>query len=155
LNHNSPVFWVLYAIAPLPLQSGHDGFARGYSPVKSIIWLVGYAPYCKGCIGPYAIVWQVRFSLPSALGIRSGSLFIPKRMKIFLQHKETSFYLTRNAEWTGLSREAIDFFNYDLAVDFAAKHGLTEVQVVLKFPDQPYHICLPFQRNAPPSSIQI
>ncbi|MDB6121184.1 MAG: hypothetical protein JWQ71_177 [Pedosphaera sp.] len=76
-------------------------------------------------------------------------------MKIFLQHKQTSFYFTKAAKWTRLSEDAIDFSNYDQAVDFASEHGLTDVQVVLKFKDQPYHICLPFQKDTPRSSIQI
>lgn len=51
----------------------------------------------------------------------------------------------RVGQWTKSSNEAVDFPNYDRAIDFAVQHALADVQVVLKFADNPYNICLPFQ----------
>jgi hypothetical protein len=76
-------------------------------------------------------------------------------MKIFLQHKCTLLYFIGTGTWTQFSREARDFTSYDQAVDFAMKHELTDVQVVLKFADQPYNICLPFQQTISPSPLQL
>jgi hypothetical protein len=68
-------------------------------------------------------------------------------MKIFLQDKRTGFYVAGGNEWSESSSEAFDFPNYDKAVAFAVEYGLPRVQVVLKFQDQPYRICLPFRRQ--------
>jgi hypothetical protein len=76
-------------------------------------------------------------------------------MKIFLQHKSTMLYLASGDKWTKTSAEAVDFSNYDKAIDFAIKNQLSDLQVVLKFADQPYNICLPFQKSLPPASLQI
>ena len=76
-------------------------------------------------------------------------------MKIFLQHKRTMLYLTGGGNWSKTTTEAVDFANYELAIDFAMKKQLSGLQVVLKFPDQPYNICLPFQKVLPPTSLQI
>ena len=68
-------------------------------------------------------------------------------MKIFLQDKRTGRYFVRGDDWSESSEEALDFPNYDKAVAFAVQHGLSHVQVVLKFQDHPYRICLPFRRQ--------
>jgi hypothetical protein len=70
-------------------------------------------------------------------------------MKIFLQDKRTQLYLMGLGQWTKTSAEAIDFTNSDQAIEFALRHGLSGTQVVLKFPDHPYQICLPFGRQMP------
>jgi hypothetical protein len=64
-------------------------------------------------------------------------------------------YLAGGGHWTRTSAEAVDFSNYEKAIDFAIKNQLSDLQVVLKFPDQPYNICLPFQKVPPPTSLQI
>jgi hypothetical protein len=68
-------------------------------------------------------------------------------MKIFLQDQRTQLYLMNTGNWTKVSEEALDFFNSDQAIEFALRHGLPDTHVVLKFPDHPYHICLPFGRR--------
>ncbi len=67
-------------------------------------------------------------------------------MKILLQDKHTQLYLAPNGQWTRQSSEAVDFPNYDKATEFALRNELAEVQVILKFPDQRYHIRLPFRK---------
>jgi len=68
-------------------------------------------------------------------------------MKIFLQDKRSGRYFAGGNEWSESSTDALDFPNYDKAVAFAVEHGMSRVQVVLKFPDNPYRICLPFRRQ--------
>jgi hypothetical protein len=68
-------------------------------------------------------------------------------MKIFLQDKRTGLYVAGGNEWSETSTEALDFPNYYRAVAFAIEHGLSRVQVVLKFQDHPYRICLPFRKQ--------
>ncbi|MDB6111055.1 MAG: hypothetical protein JWR69_2805 [Pedosphaera sp.] len=70
-------------------------------------------------------------------------------MKIFLQDQRTQLYWMGLGQWTKTSGEAVDFINSDKAIEFALRHGLSGTQVVLKFPDQPYHICLPFGGRSP------
>ncbi|EEF62568.1 hypothetical protein [Pedosphaera parvula] len=76
-------------------------------------------------------------------------------MKIFIQHKRTSLYLTRNNEWVKSSNEAVDFPSYDIAVAFASEHDSANLQVILKFADYPYNISLPMQKQPPRTSLQI
>lgn len=74
-------------------------------------------------------------------------------MKIFLQDQRTQLYLMSLGNWTKISEEALDFPNSDKAIEFALRHELSGIHVVLKFPDHPYHICLPFgKRSFQPSS---
>jgi len=68
-------------------------------------------------------------------------------MKIFLQHQRTSLYFVSIDQWTKTSADALEFANYDKAIEYAVKHKLPEVHVVLKFTDHPYHILLPFQKQ--------
>jgi len=74
-------------------------------------------------------------------------------MKIFLQNKKTRLYLMSAGKWTQFSTEALDFPNYDKAIEFALAHRLSKVHVVLKFADHPYNICLPFQKQLPQPSL--
>lgn len=75
-------------------------------------------------------------------------------MKIFLQHKHTSLYFLSNGQWSKNSTDALDFANYDKAVEFATEHKLPNVHVVLKFVDHPYNIRLPFRKKLPqPASL--
>jgi hypothetical protein len=68
-------------------------------------------------------------------------------MKIFLQDKRTQQYFMSGGKWAQSSNEALDFPNSDKAIEYALRHELSEVHVVLKFPDHPYHICLPLQQQ--------
>ena len=70
-------------------------------------------------------------------------------MKIFLQDRHTSLYFVRTGHWTKSSTEAIDFPNYDKAIEYAREHKLPNVHVVLKFADYPYNIRLPLQKKLP------
>lgn len=70
-------------------------------------------------------------------------------MKIFLQHRRTSLYFANMGHWTKCSTDALEFPNYDKAIEFAIQHKLSKVHVVLKFADHPYNICLPFQKKLP------
>lgn len=70
-------------------------------------------------------------------------------MKIYLEDKTSSLFLTKTGGWSSSSSEALDFPSYDKAVEFAMEHSLNKVQVVLKFDDCPYNIMLPFQNEGP------
>jgi hypothetical protein len=73
-------------------------------------------------------------------------------MKIFLQDQRTQLYWMGLGQWTKTSAEAVDFMNSDKAIEFALRNDLSSTQVVLKFPDHPYHICLPFGNRMPRSA---
>ncbi len=83
------------------------------------------------------------------MGINCWNYQKNERMKIFLQHKLTSLYFASNGQWSKKSDDALDFPNYDKAIEFAIEHKLPNVQVVLKFADHPYNIRLPFRKKLP------
>ena len=56
-------------------------------------------------------------------------------MRILLQHARTRLYLKGLGDWTANPFEALDFKQSQRAIDFAAKHHLTGVQIVVKFVD--------------------
>lgn len=75
-------------------------------------------------------------------------------MKIFLQHKHTSLYFLSKGRWSKNSVDALDFPNYDKAIEFALENKLPNVHIVLKFADYPYNIRLPFRKKLPqPASL--
>jgi hypothetical protein len=76
-------------------------------------------------------------------------------MKIFLQHRQNLLYLAGTDAWAKSSSEALDFPNYDIAVAFASQHDVTDVQIVLKFPDSPFNIVLPFRKELACASVQV
>ena len=57
-------------------------------------------------------------------------------MKILLQHVRTRLYLRSLDGWTANPYEACDFQHSMHAIEFAEKHQLQEVQLVVRFPDE-------------------
>ncbi len=56
-------------------------------------------------------------------------------MKILLQHSRTRLYLRGPGDWTANPAEALDFQHSQKAIDFARQHGLSGVQIAVKFTD--------------------
>jgi hypothetical protein len=56
-------------------------------------------------------------------------------MKILLQHTRTQLYVRSLGNWTANPLEAYDFQHSQRAIDFARQHGLSAVQIAVKFVD--------------------
>jgi aryl-alcohol dehydrogenase-like predicted oxidoreductase len=56
-------------------------------------------------------------------------------MRILLQHARTQLFLRGLGDWTANPYEALDFQHSQRAIDFAQAHGLTGVQIAVKFID--------------------
>ena len=54
-------------------------------------------------------------------------------MKILLQHTRTQLYVRSLGNWSANPHEAYDFQHSQRAVEFAREHGLTAVQIAIKF----------------------
>jgi hypothetical protein len=91
----------------------------------------------------------INLTRPHSYGNQPVNLPKNERMKIFLQHKHTSLYFVSNGQWSKKSDAALDFPNYDRAIEFAIEHKLPNVHVILKFADHPYNIRLPFRKKLP------
>src|SRR5581483_3122590 len=107
---------------------------------------MGWTPHSRHDLRRLPFASSTPGRLPGNVPGSGGSL-IWVIMKIFLQDKRTERYFSQGDQWAEFSTDALDFPNYDKAVEFALRHGLSGVQVVLKFPDHPYRICLPFRRG--------
>jgi hypothetical protein len=68
-------------------------------------------------------------------------------MKVLLQNRKTRLFLKEPGFWTRHLEEAFGFVNSGEAIDFAFKHDLTDVHVVLWFREQNYSLTIPFQRD--------
>jgi hypothetical protein len=64
-------------------------------------------------------------------------------MKILLQHARTQLYVRSLGNWTANPLEAYDFQHSQRAMDFARDHGLTAVQIAVKFVDPQYDEVFP------------
>ena len=64
-------------------------------------------------------------------------------MKILLQHARTQLYVRSLGNWTANPLEAYDFQHSQRAIDFARDHGLTAVQIAVKFIDAQYDEVFP------------
>jgi hypothetical protein len=56
-------------------------------------------------------------------------------MRILLQHTRTQLYLRGLGDWTANPYDAFDFQHTQKAITFARDHGLTGVQIAVKFVD--------------------
>jgi len=59
-------------------------------------------------------------------------------MKILLQHARTQLYLRSLGNWTASPFEGYDFQHSQRAIDFAREHGITGVQIAVKFLESQY-----------------
>ena len=69
-------------------------------------------------------------------------------MKILLQHSRTQLYVRSLGNWTANPHEAYDFQHSQRAIDFARDHGLTAVQIAVKFIDSEFDEVFPIQAGA-------
>lgn len=66
-----------------------------------------------------------------------------RTMKILLQHARTRLYVRGPGDWTLNLHEAFDFQHSQKAIDFAHLHGLTGVQIAVKFIDSQFDEIFP------------
>lgn len=64
-------------------------------------------------------------------------------MKILLQHARTQLYLRSLGNWTANPLEGYDFQHSQRAIDFAHEHGISGVQIAVKFLDSQYDEVFP------------
>jgi aryl-alcohol dehydrogenase-like predicted oxidoreductase len=64
-------------------------------------------------------------------------------MKILLQHVRTQLFVRSLGNWTANPLEAYDFQHSQRAIDFARDHGLTAVQIAVKFVDAQFDEVFP------------
>ena len=64
-------------------------------------------------------------------------------MRILLQHVRTQLYLRSLGNWTMNPLEACNFQHSQRAIDFVNEHGLTGVQIAVKFSDSQYDEVFP------------
>ena len=64
-------------------------------------------------------------------------------MRILLQHARTQLYVRSLGNWSANPQEAYDFQHSQRAVDFAREHGLTAVQIAIKFIDSEFDEVFP------------
>jgi hypothetical protein len=64
-------------------------------------------------------------------------------MKILLQHVRTQLFVRSLGNWTSNPLEAYDFQHSQRAIDFARDHGLTAVQIAVKFVDAQFDEVFP------------
>ena len=69
-------------------------------------------------------------------------------MKILLQHVRTQLYVRSLGNWTASPLEAYDFQHSQRAIDFARDHGLTAVQIAVKFIDVQFDEVFPLPAAA-------
>jgi hypothetical protein len=70
-------------------------------------------------------------------------------MKILLQHTRTKLYVRSLGNWTANPLEAFDFQHSQRAIDFAREHGLTTVQIAVKFIDSEFDEVFPLPSQQP------
>jgi hypothetical protein len=76
-------------------------------------------------------------------------------MKILLQHTRTQLYLRGLGDWTANVYEALDFQHSQRAIDFAREHGLTGVQIAVRFIDSEFDEVVPLPAPAPAMAAQL
>jgi hypothetical protein len=64
-------------------------------------------------------------------------------MRILIQNCKTKQYLTNDRDWTADQSGAAVFGSTTLAMKYSNAHRLTDVQVVLKFPEDRYDVHIP------------
>lgn len=71
-------------------------------------------------------------------------------MKILLQHIRTLLYVRSLGNWTPNPHDAFDFQHSQRAIEFAHQHGLTAVQIAVKFIESEFDEVFPVQPAAKP-----
>jgi len=79
----------------------------------------------------------------AASGIWRMTQVVFEFMKILLQHVRTQLYVRGLGNWTANPAEAHDFQHSQRAIDFARDHGLTAVQIAVKFVDAQFDEVFP------------
>jgi hypothetical protein len=75
-------------------------------------------------------------------------------MKILLQHVRSKLYFRSMGVWTVYPQWGYDFQNSHRAFEFAVSHGVTEVQLIVQFPDGADEIVpLPDSQESAPTQI--
>ena len=69
-------------------------------------------------------------------------------MRILLQHARTQLYVCSLGNWSTNPHEAYDFQHSQRAADFAREHGLTAVQIAIKFIDSEFDEVFPLSTVA-------
>jgi aryl-alcohol dehydrogenase-like predicted oxidoreductase len=64
-------------------------------------------------------------------------------MRILLQHVTTQQYLRDAGSWTANPFEALDFQQSQAALEFARDHGISGVQIAVKFIDSQFDEIVP------------
>ena len=64
-------------------------------------------------------------------------------MKVLIQNPLTLAYLQALGQWTSKIDSALTFKDSQSAFRFCADHGLFDLQVALKFPDEKYDVEIP------------
>ena len=87
----------------------------------------------------------MRWSLgaPGVEVTRPGSI----EMKILLQHIRTELFLRSLGNWTANYHEAHDFQHSQRAIDFAREHGLSGVQLAVKFVESQFDEVFPIPQS--------
>jgi hypothetical protein len=70
-------------------------------------------------------------------------------MRILLQHTRTQLYFKGLGDWTANPYEAFDFQHSQRAIDLAHDHGLTGVQIAVRFSDSGFDEVAPLPPLAP------
>jgi hypothetical protein len=68
-------------------------------------------------------------------------------MKVVLQNMKTRLFVEESGTWISKIDRARGFINSGEAIDYAFQHKLTNVEVILWFPEQNYSLTIPFERE--------
>lgn len=75
-------------------------------------------------------------------------------MKTILQHRATGRFVKGQGAWTTKEEKARSFTSSLAALDFCARQGISDVEIVLKFSDSRFDIRLrPFERSSRSSCV--
>jgi hypothetical protein len=77
----------------------------------------------------------VKKALGSGADCGPGSEKAFEDMRILLQHARTRLYLKGLGNWTANPYEAFDFQHSQRAIDYACAHGISGVQIAVRFAD--------------------
>ncbi len=76
-------------------------------------------------------------------------------MRILLQHARTQLYFRGLGDWTANPYDAFDFQHSQKAIDLAHDHGLTGVQIAVRFNDAEFDEIAPLPPLAPSVSNRV
>jgi hypothetical protein len=76
-------------------------------------------------------------------------------MRILLQHARTQLYFKGLGDWTANPYDAFDFQHSQRAIDLARDHGLTGVQIAVRFNDSEFDEIAPLPPIASSTTTQL